>query len=114
MAASGSLISYLQNILTLGVALHFQAGFRFFDFPDVKDKLTKGDDMCRTLPNVSNRPRRDAEDWAAVGAMGALDMTHVFSKNNEDSSAHSLHNNLHICKIIILLVCNVICMFVLR
>ena len=80
----------------------------------MKDQLTTGDDMCRTMPNVSNRPRRDAEDWAAAGATGALDMTQVFSKNNEDSSAYSLHNNLHICKLIIPFVYNGIWMFVLR
>ena len=101
--------------------MHFQAGFRFFDFPDLKDKLTIGDDMCPPMANLSsskrnskNRPRRNAVDWAAASAMGALDMTHVFSKNNKESSAHSSHNNLLICKLIISFMCNIVWMSVLR
>ena len=87
----------------------------------MKEKLTTGDDMCHPMANVSNtkrnsknRPRRNAVDWAAAGAMGALDMTHVFSKNNKESSTHSLHNNLLVYKLIIPFVYNVIWMSVLR
>ena len=103
--------------------LYFQAGFRFFDFPDVMDKLSAGDDQCSLKLNRTkfkqaklNRSRRDAEDWAGAGVMGALDMSRIFHEDgNNKSSTVSAHENYLFASCILLtsLLSNIMLTFVI-